>query len=311
MLPLRIHAALLIIVGLLTFATLTVAWLKRINPQKNYIELVLRIRTWWWIVALFTIAIISYKWVALTLMGMVCFLALKEFLSLTPTRHSDHTTFLWAYLTIPIQLYWVWSDWYGMFIIFIPVYAFLFLPMHMVLRGETKGFLRAVSTLHWALMTTVFSLSHLAFLLVMPPKAMADHTLLGAELLFFVAVLTQLNDVAQFLWGKALGKRKIVPLVSPNKTWAGFAGGVATTTLLASLLAPWFTPLTGWQGPVAGLIIGCAGFIGDIVMSAVKRDIGVKDTGNLLPGHGGILDRLDSLTFTAPLFFHFVRYLHY
>lgn len=124
-------------------------------------------------------------------------------------------------------------------------------------------------------------------------------------------LLTQLNDVAQYLWGKSLGRHKIVPKVSPNKTWAGFLGGVATTTLLAWLIAPWLTPLTEMESVLAGLLIGVCGFVGDVVISALKRDIGVKDSGSLLPGHGGILDRLDSLTYTAPLFFHFIRYLHY
>jgi phosphatidate cytidylyltransferase len=125
----------------------------------------------------------------------------------------------------------------------------------------------------------------------------------------FLVVLTQLNDVAQFLWGKSLGRRKIVPEVSPGKTWAGFLGGVATTTLLATLSGPYLTPLNQQQSLIAGLIIGVGGFIGDVSISALKRDLGIKDSGSLLPGHGGILDRVDSLTYTAPLFFHYVYWL--
>ena len=99
--------------------------------------------------------------------------------------------------------------------------------------------------------------------------------------------------------------------MSPNKTFEGLVGGVATTVVLAVVLAPWLTPFTRYESVAAGLLIGVFGFIGDVTISAIKRDIGVKDSGTLLPGHGGILDRLDSLTCTAPLFFHFVRYLHY
>ena len=111
--------------------------------------------------------------------------------------------------------------------------------------------------------------------------------------------------------GKLTGRHKVIPKVSPNKTWEGFWGGLTTTTVLAALLAPQLTPLSLTESVCAGLLIGCGGFIGDVTISALKRDIGVKDSGSLLPGHGGILDRIDSLTFTAPLLFHFVYYLHY
>ena len=134
---------------------------------------------------------------------------------------------LWAYLAIPVQYLWVGQEWYGMFIIFIPVYVFLFLPMVMVVIGETKDFLRAAGTLHWGMMTTVFSLSHLAFLLVLPEKGNPVGG--GAGLLLYLVFLTQFNDVLQFVWGKTIGRHKIIPKVSPNKTWEGFLGGVCTT----------------------------------------------------------------------------------
>lgn len=196
-----------------------------------------------------------------------------------------------------------------MFIIFIPVYLFLFLPFRMILIGETKDFLRAAGTLHWGLMTLVFSISHAAYLLTLP-AAQGSHAA-GPGLLLFLVFLTQLNDIAQFICGKLFGENKIVPLVSPNKTWEGFWGGVSTTTLLAVLIAPILTPMGLGGAILAGLMISTAGFIGDVTISALKRDVGVKDTGNLLPGHGGIMDRIDSLTFTAPLFFHFVYYFYY
>ena len=212
------------------------------------------------------------------------------------------------YLVIPVQYYWIYVEWYGMFIIFIPVFCFLLLPVRILLIGETDRYLRATATLHWGLMTTVYSLSHAAFLLILHPKAHPE-VLSGPGLMLFLVVLTQLNDVAQFIWGKSLGRAKIVPSISPKKTWAGFLGGTATTTLLASFLGPLLTPMNPVQSAIAGLIIGVSGFFGDINLSAIKRDLGIKDTGNLLPGHGGILDRVDSLTYTAPLFFHYIYYL--
>jgi phosphatidate cytidylyltransferase len=196
-----------------------------------------------------------------------------------------------------------------MFIVFIPVYVFLLLPMRMVLIGETKDFLRAAGTLHWGIMTLVFGLSHIAYLLVLPEENNPGAG--GAGLVLFLVFLTQFNDVAQYLWGKMLGRHKIIPKVSPNKTWEGFLGGVVTTTGLALLLAPWLTPMAWPMALAAGALISVAGFIGDVTISALKRDIGLKDTGTMLPGHGGILDRIDSLTYTAPLFFHWIFYFYY
>jgi phosphatidate cytidylyltransferase len=155
----------------------------------------------------------------------------------------------------------------------------------------------------------VFSLSHAAFLLALPDAG--NPTAGSAGLLLFLVFLTQFNDVMQFVWGKLIGRIKVIPKVSPGKTLGGFLGGVATTTLVAWLAAPYLTPLVGWQPIVAGLIIGIGGFVGDVTISALKRDLGIKDSGSLIPGHGGILDRVDSLTYTAPLFFHFVYFLHY
>ncbi len=307
--PLSIGFVALILI--LVVASLTVYLLARRNPERAYRELTLRVRTWWVIVAGFAVAIGFDRSVGIVVFALVSFLAFKEFLTLMPTRRADYRVLLWAYLAIPVQYYWVGIAWYGMFIIFIPVYVFLFLPMRMVMLGDANGFLRAAGTLHWGLMTTVFSLSHIAYLLALPDQLLPNGTVSGAMLVFYLVVLTQLNDVAQYLWGKGLGRHKIVPTVSPGKTVAGLIGGVTTTTLLAWLLGGWFTPLDAWQSIAAGLIIGLGGFCGDVVVSAVKRDVGVKDSGALLPGHGGILDRLDSLTFTAPLFFHFLYYLHY
>lgn len=245
------------------------------------------------------------------LLGLVSFLAFKEFITLTPARRQDRWAFLWAYIAIPLQYLWAGMNWYGMFIIFIPVYLFLFLPSRMVLAGHPKGFLRATATLHWGLMTTVYSLSHMAFLLSLPDKTGPHGTVTGASMLFLLLFLTEINDVTQFLWGKSLGRHAVLPLVSPRKTWEGLLGGVGTTAAAAVLLGPLLSPLTPLRALGTGLLIGICGFLGDVVMSAVKRDVGVKDSGTLLPGHGGILDRLDSLTFTAPLFFHLVFYLYY
>lgn len=295
--------------GILIIASLIVFGLKLNQPGKDHGELIARIKSWWVIIVIFSFVVAIHPVISILFFSFLSFLALKEFLSLIPTRRADHRVLFWAYLAIPVQYLWVGQAWYGMFIIFIPIYMFLFLPTRMIIIGETAGFLRALSTIHWGLMLTVFSLSHVAFLFVLPDEV--NPVGAGAGLVLYLVFLTQFNDVMQYTWGKLFGNHKIIPKVSPNKTWQGFVGGVITTIVLAMVLAPWLTPFTIFQAGIAGLIIGVGGFVGDVIISALKRDLGVKDSGTLLPGHGGLLDRLDSLFYTAPLFFHYLYYLHY
>lgn len=294
------------IFGVLILATLIIFVLRKCRPKRNWVELQQRVNSWWVIICLFSLAMLSPKWLALTFFGFISFLSLKEYLTLAPTRRSDSMPLLWMYAAIPVQYLWTGMAWYGMFIIFIPVYVFLFLPARMVIAGDTKGFLHSASVMHWGMMTTVFALSHVAYLMTLPG---ADASA-GALLVFFLVALTELNDIAQYLWGKSLGRIRVTPKVSPNKTLAGLLGGIFTTMLLAVILGPLLTPMSYLHSLGAGLIIGASGFCGDVVMSAIKRDFGVKDSGKLLPGHGGILDRLDSLIYTAPLFFHFYYYFY-
>lgn len=297
-----------IIIATLVIGTLIYLFISRQNPTKDYQELKLRIRSWWWMISIVFIVLYLPLAYTITFAGFLSFLALKEFLSIVPTRMADRRVIFWAYLSIPLQYYWLYIGWYGMFIIFIPVYMFLYLPMVAVLIGETKGFIRSAGIIHWALMLTVFCISHMSYLLVLPNKN-PDAGPVG--ILLFLLVFTQLNDVSQYVWGKSFGKHKIVPKVSPNKTWQGFIGGVGTIIILCYFAAPYLTPLTSVQGAIAGIIIGFSGFIGDLVISSVKRDLQIKDTSQFIPGHGGILDRVDSLIFTAPLFFHYIYYLYY
>ena len=309
---LGLPTAVLVVLGgiwsLLLAATVVVWRLCRRHGWDLEHELPSRVRAWWWIIGFFSLALLAGRVGAVWLFGLVSYLAFKEYVSLIPTRRADRRVLFWAYLSIPLQYYWVGIGWYGMFIIFIPVYVALFLPMRMVLLGATDGFIRAAGTITWGLMTTVFGLSHATYLLVLPADVAPAG---GTGLLLYLVLLTQSNDIAQYLWGKGFGGPKVVPAVSPGKTWSGFVGGVATTTGLALLLGPWLTPLSCWTLAASGVLIGVFGFVGDLTVSAVKRDLGIKDTGCLLPGHGGILDRVDSLTYTAPLFFHFLYYLHY
>jgi len=312
--PINVVWALAGIFVALAVASVVTVLLRRLKPERDWTELGERIASWWVMAAVFTAAILLSRTASIAFLGFVSFLALKEYLSIIPTRRADRRVLLWAYLAIPIQYYWVSIEWYGMFIIFVPIYMFLFLPLPMMIVGQTEGFLRAVGTLHWGLMATVFSISHMAYLLVLPGGEVVKGDGMaagGAGLLLFLVVLTQVNDVAQYVWGRLFGQSRVIPRISPAKTWAGLIGGFLTTVLLAGWLAPYLTPFDEAGAFTAGGIIGVAGFVGDITISALKRDLGIKDTGSLLPGHGGILDRIDSLTYTAPLFFHFTRYFFF
>jgi phosphatidate cytidylyltransferase len=294
-----------LIAGLVICATLVV----HLVPAYRQIELQQRMTSWCGIVAVFATVLIVNRSIAIFLFGFLSFLAFKEYISLIPTRRVDRRVLFWAYLAIVIQYYWISIHWYVMFLIFIPIYAFLFLPMRMVIAGETQGFLKAIGTLHWGLMLTVFSLGHLAYLLMLPDRG---NPIAGSPgLILYLVFLTEINDIAQYIWGKSFGNHPVTPTVSPNKTWEGLIGGILTTTILAIAIAPWLTPFDWIHALGIGLIISCAGFIGDVTISAVKRDLGVKDSGSSIPGHGGILDRLDSLTYTAPLFFHFTVYFYF
>lgn len=307
--PTNLQYALWGIVALLVVSTLAIGLKALIMPNTDDRELWLRMGSWWVIAGLFVVSIALGRAFAIAYFGLISFLALKEYLSMVPARQTDKKLHYLAYLAAPLQYYWIWLGWNTLFFVFIPVYLFLIMAFCLMIASETQGFLKAASSLHWGLMAAVFLLSHVAYLLALPDSG--NPAAGSAGLVLFVVFLTQFNDVLQFIWGKLLGKTKVVPKISPSKTVEGLLGGVISTTFLAWLLAPHLTPLLSWEPLAAGVIIGLGGFAGDVLISAIKRDIGIKDASNLIPGHGGVLDRIDSLIVSAPLFFYFVYYLHY
>ena len=304
-----IHLALAGIFGLLVIASIIVYVMRRHDKENKHMELAERVKSWWFMIAIFSIAILTTPLVSVLFFALLSFLALKEYISIIPLRRADRRVLFWAYMAIPVQYYFVADDWYGMFIVFIPVWVFFLLPFRMILAREMQGFLTSVTSISWGLMITVFAVSHAAMLMRFPvtPDNMAG----GPGLILFLVILNQGNDVAQYVWGRLFGKNKILPLVSPKKTWEGFLGGMATTVAGALILAPFLTPFNPAFAVFAGAVIAATGFIGDVTFSALKRDMGIKDAGSLIPGHGGILDRIDSLSLTAPLFFHIIRYFYY
>ncbi len=295
-------------IALLVVSSIAVALLRRSRPGSNYSELTARVNSWWTMAAVFFAALLVDARISLVFFALLSFWALKEFVTLLETRRADHRALFWAFAAIPVQYFLIGVGWYGMFVLFIPVYMFLFLPLRLILAGDPRGFVRSVSQLQWGLMAFVFGLSHLGALLWFREPLPGDRVD-GRTLVLFLVFVTEMSDVLQYVWGKLLGRHKILPTISPNKTWEGFIGGVLSTAVL-SLAVRFLTPFPVWETFVVSLLITVTGFFGGAVMSAVKRDIGVKDFGALIPGHGGILDRVDALCYSAPLFFHYVRYFY-
>jgi phosphatidate cytidylyltransferase len=263
-----------------------------------------RIRAWWAMVLVFGFAVWLGGVGSIALFGLVSLLALREFVTIAPTRREDHRTLLWAFFVVlPLQYWLIATRWYGLFAIMIPVYAFVLVALSNVIAGRTERFLERTATIHWGLMICVYCVSHAPALLILEIPGYRTN----ATLLVFLVLVVELSDVLQYVFGKLFGKRPIAPSVSPNKTWEGFVGGVVAASLVGTLVSS-ATPFTPLQALAMSLATTLAGFAGGLVLSAIKRDRGVKDYGTLIPGHGGMLDRIDSLCFAAPVFFHLTRY---
>lgn len=264
-----------------------------------------RTRAWWVMVIIFTLAVLIGRTGTTLLFALLSFMALREFITLTPTRAGDHRTLFWVFFVItPLHYWYVLDEWYGMYSIFIPVYAFLFVPARSALSGDCENFLERTAKIQWGLLICVYCLSHAPALLSLQIQGYEGE---NAKLLFWLVIVAQFSDVMQYIWGKTCGKRKVAPSVSPNKTWEGLIGGGLSTMLVGTAL--WFvTPYTPLQTAGMAFLVVLLGFLGGLVMSAIKRDRGVKDWGHSIAGHGGVMDRIDSLCFAVPIFFHITRY---
>jgi phosphatidate cytidylyltransferase len=297
------------IAGVLILASLIGFALKRLvahgQPHSVIDNLNARVNAWWVMVAAIGLAFVFGKGGVIVLFWLISFYALREFISLAYTRRGDHYAIGAAfYIGLPAQYALVWIDWYGLYSIFIPVYAFLLLPILSAIGGDTKRFLERTSKVQWGLMICVFCISHVPALMMLAIPGFEGRNLL---LIAFLVIVVQGSDVLQYVWGKLFGKHKVAPELSPSKTWEGLIGGVASATALGAALH-WATPFAVWQAALIALIVCLMGFFGGLVMSAIKRDRGVKDWGTMIEGHGGMLDRLDSVIFAAPVYFHILRY---
>lgn len=274
-------------------------------PNASIDNLNARLKAWWVMIGLIALAIWAGDLGVILLFGFISFQSLREFVSLTHTRRGDHRALIWSfYVFLPLQYILVANHWYGLFAILIPVYAFLLLPISASLGADTTRFLERAAKVQWGLMICVYCISHVPALLTLGIEGYAGA---NALLIVFLVLTVQSSDVFQYVWGKLLGKRKLAPAISPSKTLEGLIGGVVSATLVGAALW-WITPFTPLQAGLIALLINIMGFFGGFVLSAIKRDRNVKDWGSMIEGHGGMLDRVDSISFSAPIFFHIVRY---
>jgi phosphatidate cytidylyltransferase len=298
------------LVALLTLGTAASLALRRVVTSPAGVATVedinVRMRSWWAMAAAFAIATLTGGLGSIVLFSLISVLALREFVTLVHSSRADHRTLVAAFFIFtPLQYLLVGFGWYGFFAILVPVYVFVLVPTSMVIMGDTERFLERAATIQWGLMVCVYCVSYVPALLLLD----VDWDQPNALLVFYLVLVVQLSDVLQYIWGKLLGRRRIAPRVSPNKTWEGFVGGVLSATAVGTALW-WATPFSPAAAAGMSLVICLAGFAGGLTMAAVKRDRGVKDYGALLPGHGGVLDRIDSLCFAAPIFFHLTRFFY-
>lgn len=297
------------VLGILVLASAIGAVLKRRakteSARRTVDNLNARTRAWWVMAAIFALTLVIGRIGSLILFALMSLLALREYLTLIPTRRADHRTLIWTFFVItPLQYYLIGIRWYGFFAVMIPVVVFLFIPTRIALSGDFECFLERAAKIQFGIMVCLYCLSYAPALLMLTIPHFEGK---DARLLFYLVLVAQISDVLKYVWGKLLGRHQIVPRVSPNKTWEGFIGGVLSATALGSALW-WITPFTPIQAAGMSLVIALLGAAGGLVMSAIKRDADVKDFGAMIEGHGGMLDRIDSLCFAAPIFFHIVRY---
>lgn len=307
--------AVLVLLGLAE----VIVWALRRRPESNIDAAILdtfrlRVRAWWILLAALAAAFLLGHAVTMVMFGLISFWALREFITLTPTRPGDHRTLFWIFfLFTPLQFFLVGFGLYGLYSIAIPVYAYLFIPAGIALAGDYKRFLERTAKIQAGLLICVYCLSYAPALLTLDlpdlPSGQPD-TGGGVRLLFFFVLIAQLSDALQYAWSQLPSKHVIVPAINSTRTWEGVFGGTLSVTLIGAILW-WATPFHGtqwWMAAAMAALISLMGFAGGITMSAIKRDRGVGDFGTLVEGHGGLLDRIDTLCFAAPIFFHCTRW---
>ncbi len=315
------------VVIVLAIATLIARYLSRQrNPSMNpaLIErFVLRLRVWWLMCAILIFGLLLHRTGTIVLFGLISFWAYREFITMTPTRRGDHRALFWSLVVLtPLQYVLIgigktnWKigygetfDSYNLYSIMIPVYATLFIPALIAVAGDSKKFLERSAQITLGLLICVYSLSHAPAILDLNLASSDGHKWSGsnAGLLFFFVLISQLSDVFQWSWSRIGGKHIVAPEISSTRTWEGCIAGSLSAGVCGGLLY-WVTPFAIWEAAMLSIIVAVLGFMGGMTMSAIKRNRGVQDYGTLVIGHAGVLDRIDSLCFAAPIFYHLTRF---
>lgn len=259
------------------------------------------INSWWAPILVCTPAVLFGAPLALPIFAVVSAWTLREYLDLLPREDRHPVTDAVAYASVPIHYVTLALGnptlFFGVLLFWIGI---VFPLVHAFVRGPS-GMLGTVPRLQFGILLTVLALSHVARIFLLPSSNGPSSS---AGLAGLLLLCVTINDAAQYAFGKLFGRHKLAPVLSPKKTWEGLAGGAMTTALVAAAAAHLITPFHPAVAALLGVAFSVFGLLGDLLMSAVKRDAGVKDTGAVLPGQGGILDRCDSLLLTAPLFAH-------
>lgn len=300
-----------VVVGLLVVATSVGQVVKR-QPQLGLNSAAIatfnrRVRAWWIICSMLALAFFFPAWVTVTFFGLMSFWALREFITLTPTRLGDHRALFWVFfLFTPLHYVLVAVNRQDIYSVLIPVFAFLFIPARIAVAGDAKRFLERVAKIQSGLLICVYCLSFAPALLNMELPGGDPYA--ARRLLFFFVTMALLSEAFQFIWSQLYGQHVIAPSINASRTWEGFIGGSASSALVGMFF--WFvTPFELWQAALMSMLIAIMGFAGAMTMSAIKRDRGVRDYGTLVEGHGGVLDRIDAICFAAPVFYHVTRLL--
>jgi len=312
----------------LAIATLVGFWLSRRETMSLESAVIgrfnRRLRVWWMMCAILVFGFLLHRVGTIILFGLVSFWALREFITMTPTRRGDHRALFWVFFIFtPLQYLliifgssppgWLSSekpiDFYGLYSIMIPVYGSLFIPARIAISGDYKRFLERSAKIQAGLLVCVYSLSYAPALLDLN-LVQTDGTVWkgsNVSLLFFFLLIAQLSGVFQRAWSRMMGRRPIAADINAARTWEGLFGSVATNGLIGAALC-WATPFEWWEAAVMSMVVAMMAFAGSMTMSAIKRDRGVNDTGTLVQGHAGVLDQIDDVCFAAPVFYHLTRF---
>ena len=313
----QIGALFLIVFGLLLLASLTLftfsfrefadeAQARRRRANLKSFQGI--IRTSWVMVLVFWLGWMMGNWVALTLFGLVSFFALREFMTLSPTRRGDHRSLVLAFFVVlPLQYWLVGAGQFNMFAVFIPVYAFLALPLTSALSNDPLRFLERNAKLQWGIMVCIYGMSHVPALLLLE---FPGYDRRNAFMVFFLVMVVQVCMVTQHVASRHWKRAPVAPAISTSFNWMSWGLGMAVASVFGAALAgitPW-VPATAF---VFSLIACLAGTMGHFVMKALMRDRGIPSwgpEGRAVTGAGGLLDRVDALCFAAPVFFHSARW---